>query len=102
MKTTISATIGHATDAIYMTVNVDIEITNSDTAECHGFEVDTNNGSIDIEKINYCELVTFDVGLDVTAQIKKRYKEEPKYRYELESAIREFIYDNDLRDIETL
>jgi hypothetical protein len=101
MKTTISATIGHATDAIYMTVNVDIEITSSDTTESHGFEVDTNNGSIDIDKINYCELVTFDVGVDVTAQIKKKYKEEPQYRYELEAAIKDFINDNELRDIET-
>jgi hypothetical protein len=40
--------------------------------------------------------------VDVTAQIKKKYKEEPQYRYELEAAIKDFINDNELRDIETL
>lgn len=100
MKYTIKAFIGDSTEGIYMSVNADITINNgNDKEECHGSMVDIPSGSIEVDFINYVELVTFDIGTDITEQIKANMKKDDKYREYLKEAIIDFVNDNELYTI---
>lgn len=99
MKHTITAFIGDEENEIYMSCNVDVTIEPSDKEEFGGTMVDVGSGTISLDEINYVELVSFGIGIDITDAIKNKFNKDAVYKNNLTEEIVEFINDNDIEEI---
>jgi ABC-type microcin C transport system permease subunit YejB len=94
----VSVNIGDPTEDIYLNIHANISITDGGKEECHGSMVEMES-SLEIDSIAYAEMVTYGIAVEVTEQVKKKYKMDKDYRNHLDDGLKDIINDSDLEQI---
>ena len=94
----VSVIIGDTTEDIYLNIHAEITITSGGKEEYHGSMVEMED-SLEINSITYAEMVTYGIAVEVTEQVKKKYKMDKDYRNHLDDGLKDIINDSDLEQI---